>query len=155
MNEGMTMLKKSKLFAAAVAVALLGLTGCAVTKQAQDPSGPIKTVYHINDSAVAMMAMNNVRNQLAASPADQIVVVAHGNGIDFLLEGAADANGNPYNIKVEELQAKKVDFRVCNNTLKSRKIDPRTVLEGAHIVPSGVAEVAGLQAREGYTYLKP
>lgn len=149
------MLRKSKLFAAAVAVVVLGLTGCAATKQAQNPSGPIKTVYHINDSVVAMMAMNNVRNQLVASPTDQIVVVTHGDGIDFLLEAAADANGNPYNIKVEELQAMKVDFRVCNNTLKSRKIDPRTVLEGVRIVPSGVAEVASLQAREGYTYLKP
>lgn len=149
------MLRKSKLFAAAVAVAVLGLTGCVTTKQAQNPPGPIKTVYHINDSVVAMVAMNNVRNQLVASPTDQIVVVTHGNGIDFLLEEAADANGNPYNIKVEELQAMKVDFRVCNNTLKSRNIDPRTVLEGVRIVPSGVAEVASLQAREGYTYIKP
>lgn len=154
MNEGMTMLKKSKLFAAA-AVMALGLTGYAAARQAQDPAEPIKTVYHINDSAVAMMAMNNVRNQLAASPTDQIVVVAHGKGIDFLLEAAEDANGNPYNIKVEALQTKKVDFRICNNTLKSRKIDPKTVLEGIRIVPSGVAEVASLQAREGYTYLKP
>lgn len=149
------MLKKSKLFAAAAAVVVLGLTGYAAAEQVQDPAEPIKTVYHINDSTVAMMAMNNVRNQLASSPTDQIVVVAHGEGIDFLLEAAEDANGNPYNIKVEALQAENVDFRICNNTLKSRKIDPKTVLEGVRIVPSGVAEVARLQAREGYTYLKP
>jgi len=29
------------------------------------------------------------------------------------------------------------------------------VVKGAAIVPSGVAEVAKLQAREGYTYIKP
>jgi hypothetical protein len=39
---------------------------------------------------------------------------------------------------------------VCNNTLTSRKIDPNRVAMEAKIVPSGVAEVARLQAREGF-----
>jgi len=114
-----------------------------------------KAVYHINDSAVAGVAMNNVNNHLNADPNAKITIVTHGKGIDFLLDGAADANGNPYNIKVEELMAKGVDFRVCNNTLVSRKIDAGKVLPGAKIVPSGVAELAKLQAREGYVYVKP
>jgi intracellular sulfur oxidation DsrE/DsrF family protein len=119
------------------------------------PEAPIKSVYHINDSATAMLAMNNINNQLAASPNDQIVVVTHGKGIDFLLQDATDKDGNPYNVKIEALQAKKVDFRVCHNTLKSRKLDASAVVKGANIVTSGVAEVAKLQAREGYTYIKP
>jgi len=53
------------------------------------------------------------------------------------------------------LQAKGVEFRVCNNTLVSRKIDPKKVLPGAKIVPSGVAELAKVQAKEGYVYVKP
>ena len=114
-----------------------------------------KAVYHINDSAVAGVAMNNVKNHLSADTDAKIIVVTHGKGIDFLLDGAADAKGNPYNINVEELQAKGVEFRVCNNTLVSRKIDPKTVLPGAKIVPSGVAELAKVQAREGYVYVKP
>lgn len=114
-----------------------------------------KTVYHINDSTVAGVAMNNVKNQMSADPDAKIIVVAHGKGVDFLLDGAADKNGNPYNIAEEELMAKGVQFRVCNNTLVSRKIDPKTVIPGAKIVPSGVAELAKLQAREGYVYIKP
>ena len=114
-----------------------------------------KTVYHINDSTLAGVAMNNIKNQMSADPDAKIVVVAHGKGIDFLLDGAADKNGNPYNIAEEELMAKGVDFRVCNNTLVSRKIDPKTVIPGAKIVPSGVAELAKLQAKEGYVYIKP
>lgn len=114
-----------------------------------------KTVYHINDSTVAGVAMNNVKNQLSADPDAKIIVVAHGKGVDFLLDGAADKNGNPYNIAEEELMAKGVQFRVCNNTLVSRKIDPKTVIPGAKIVPSGVAELAKLQAKEGYVYIKP
>jgi uncharacterized protein len=128
-------------------VAFLGLSTAALAET--------KVVYHINDSAVAGLAMNNIKNNLAADPTAKIVVVTHGKGIDFLLDGATDAKGNPYNINVEALQAKGVDFRVCNNTLVSRKIDPKTVLPGAHIVPSGVAELAKLQAKEGYVYIKP
>jgi intracellular sulfur oxidation DsrE/DsrF family protein len=70
-------------------------------------------------------------------------------------DGAADAKGNPYNISVEELQAKGIDFRVCNNTLVGRKIDPKKVLPGATIVPSGVAELGKLQSAEGFVYIKP
>jgi len=130
-----------------VLVAFLGLSSAAFAET--------KAVYHINDSAVASVAMNNIKNHLNADPGVKIVVVTHGKGIDFLLDGAADAKGNPYNINVEELQAKGVDFRVCNNTLVSRKIDPKTVLPGANIVPSGVAELAKLQANEGFVYVKP
>lgn len=140
------MLTMSKILVAASMVAVLGVTGCASTSQ--EPP-PIKTVYHINDSTNAMAAMNNIRNQLAASPKDQIVAVTHGKGIDFLLDGATDRDGNPYNVKVDELMAQKVDFRVCNNTLAIRKIEPKTILSGVKIVPSGVAEVAKLQFREG------
>ena len=36
-----------------------------------------------------------------------------------------------------------------------RKIDPKKLLPEAKLVPSGVAEVTKLQAKEGYAYLKP
>ena len=116
---------------------------------------PIKTVYHVNDVANATDAMRNANNHLEADPTAVITFVTHSKGIDFLLEGAADKDGNPYNISVEKLMAKGVTFDVCNNTLVKRKIDPKTVLQGVQIVPSGVAEVAKLQAEEGYVYIKP
>ena len=128
-------------------VAMIGVSSLALAET--------KAVYHINDSSVAGVAMNNVKNHLSADTDAKIVIVTHGKGIDFLLDGAADAKGNPYNISVEELLAKGVEFRVCNNTLVSRKIDPKTVLPGATIVPSGVAELAKLQAKEGFVYVKP
>lgn len=114
-----------------------------------------KVVYHINDSTNATAALNNIRNHLNASPKAKIVVVTHGPGIDFLLEGAKDKNGNPYDIMVQQLADGKVEFRVCNNTLESRKISKQQLLPEATIVPSGVAEVSRLQVQEGYAYLKP
>lgn len=132
---------------AGIVVAMLGLGGCA--------NKPMKTVYHVNDSADAVGAMRNAGNQLEADPTGKIVFVTHSKGIDFLVDGARDKDGNPYNIAVEKLMAKGVQFDVCNNTMVKRKIDPKTMLPGIVVVPSGVAEISKLQAREGYVYLKP
>jgi hypothetical protein len=113
-----------------------------------------KVVYHVNDSANARVAMNNVNNHLNAAPDAKIVVVTHGKGIDFLLNDAKDDKGE-YAPVVSALKAKGVDFRVCTDTLKSRKLDASAVNMEATIVPSGVAEIGKLQAQEGYVYLKP
>ncbi len=116
----------------------------------------IKVVYHLVDGIPqASRAIGNIRNHLAADPTTKIVVVAHGAGIDFLLDGANNANDQSFSSSVSDLVAKGVDFRVCNNTLTARNISPDKVLMEAKVVPAGVAEVARLQAREGYVYLRP
>ena len=113
-------------------------------------------VYHVNTGIeTAAAVLGNVRNHLSADPSVKITVVTHGPGIDFLLEGAKDSKGREFSGMVGELSAKGVQFRVCNNTLQTRNIDPSTVLLEAKIVASGVAEVARLQAKQGYVYLKP
>ena len=61
----------------------------------------------------------------------------------------------PFAGAVSELASKGVEFRVCNNTLVSRKISADKLLLEAKVVPSGVAEVAKLQAKEGFVYLRP
>ncbi|MEW5769042.1 MAG: DsrE family protein [Pseudomonadota bacterium] len=113
-----------------------------------------KVVYHINDASVARVAMRNVENHLNASPDARIVVVTHGKGIDFLLNDAKDDKG-AYAPQVAGLKEKGVEFRVCRNTLKGRKLDDEAVIMEAQVVPSGVAEIGRLQAREGFVYLKP
>ena len=83
------------------------------------------------------------------------MVVTHGLGIDFLLEGAVNQMEQPFAGAVADLAGKGVEFRVCNNTLVSRKIDASKVAMEAKVVPSGVAETARLQAKEGFVYLRP
>jgi intracellular sulfur oxidation DsrE/DsrF family protein len=117
---------------------------------------PVKVVYHLNQgNENASLAMNNIKNHLVADPTAKIVVVTHGKGIDFLLKDAKDAKGSEFSKQVEELSLKGVDFRVCNNTLVGRKIEPTTVISEAKIVPAGVVEISNLQAHEGYVYVKP
>lgn len=114
-----------------------------------------KAVYHINDSQVARGALYNIVNHLSVDPTAKITVVTHGKGIDFLLEGAKDPNGNPYDIQVEELQRKGVIFNVCKKTLETRHISEKDLIADVKLVPSGVAEIARLQAKEGFIYIKP
>lgn len=118
---------------AALLLATAPLSYGAPLAEAAAPSASVqeKVVYHVNDSANAMAALRNIKNHLNAAPDAKIVVVTHSKGIDFLLDGAMDKNGNPYEPNVQALKTKGVDFRVCNNTLKSRKIDSSTVLPEA------------------------
>lgn len=113
-----------------------------------------KVVYHINDASVARLAMRNAENHINASPETKIVVVTYGKGIDFLLNDAKDEKG-AYQNQVAGLRNRGVDFRVCRNTLKGRGLSDSDVIFEAAVVPSGVAEIGRLQAKEGFVYLKP
>ncbi|MDX2219627.1 MAG: DsrE family protein [Burkholderiales bacterium] len=117
---------------------------------------PIKVIYHFDSGLEqATKGLRNIKNHLDVDPKVKIVVVAHAQGVNFLLDGAQNQAGNPYNIPVEELAGRGVEFRVCEITLKSNKIDPKKLLPETKLVPSGVAEVARLQARENFVYIKP
>ena len=116
----------------------------------------IKVVYHLSEGVPqASRAINNIRNHLAADPKTKIVVVTHGLGIDFLIDGATNQMEQPFAGAIGDLASKGVEFRVCNNTLVSRKIAADKLVMEAKVVPSGVAEVAKLQAKEGFVYLRP
>lgn len=120
------------------------------------PGDPVKVVYHMNEGVErAPQAIRNIRNHLTADPKAKIVVVSHAAGINFLMKDAKDSNGNPFEVAVQDLTMKGVEFRVCEITLKSRNIDKKQLIDDIKYVPSGVAEVARLQSQEGYSYLKP
>jgi intracellular sulfur oxidation DsrE/DsrF family protein len=138
-----------KLLALLTFSALLGIANSANAEN-------VKVVYHISEGIPqATRAIGNIRNHLAADPSVKIVVVAHGPGIDFLLENAETTNGQKFSGAIGELASKGVEFLVCNNTLEARKIPKEDVVLEAKIVPSGVAEIATLQAKQKFVYLKP
>ncbi|MEG3619290.1 DsrE family protein [Magnetovibrio sp. PR-2] len=131
--------------------------------------GKQKVVYHINysDANSQAGALRNIQNHINAVGADNLdlKVVLHGAGLTLLLEPDAIANtkmktGNATDAiaaKITGLKGQGVGFHVCANTLKGKKISYENDLYDVgdeDIVPSGVAELAKLQA-EGYTYIKP
>lgn len=145
-------MKKLNSLLASVALALT-LGSPATTAVASEP---VKTVYHMSEGIPqASRGINNIRNHLAADPNAKIVVVTHGLGIDFLLQGATNQMEQPFAPAVADLVSKGVEFRVCNNTLKARKLDADAIIKHAKVIPSGVAEVANLQAKEKFVYLRP
>ena len=144
-----------------IAAAVLGaalLSGCG-TMGAADPKANVaedKVIYHVNNSAQqAVDALRNIGNHLEVNPKARIVVVTHALGVDFLFKEARDKNGNPYNVTVEGLKERGVQFDVCDITLRNRKLTRSQFIPEAQFVPSGVAEITRLQQREGYAYLRP
>lgn len=139
----------ARLLAILSAVFLLASTAA----QAQD-----KVVYHIDDAkAQATKALRNIRNHLDVAPDTKIVVVAHAEGVDFLMEGAKDPK-NPdidYASLVSALKARGVRFEVCEITLRNRKLRKEQFIMDADFTPSGVVRIAQLQYREHYAYVKP
>jgi len=136
---------------AAIAAASVLAAGCAAMGGSQD-----KVVYHINEGlGQASNGLRNIGNHLEVNPNAKIVVVSHAQGVDFLMKGAQDKNGNKYEDLVERLKLRGVQFDVCEITLRNRKLNKGQFIEYATYVPSGVAEVTRLQQREGYAYLRP
>lgn len=133
---------------------LLALAG-AVGARAAEPPAPHHVVYHLDDSSRAIAAIRNLNNHLKAVPGSKLVVVALGAGVDFLLSGAKDDRGNPYEPMVDDLMLAGVEFRACNNTLVARQIERARVLADVSVVESGVAEISRLQLTEHFAYIKP
>jgi intracellular sulfur oxidation DsrE/DsrF family protein len=131
--------------------------------------GKQKVVYHINyDNPKAQAgALRNIQNHINAVGKDNLdlKVVLHGKGLTLLLEpdmakNTKFAKGNAddkVTANIAALKEQGVHFQVCANTLRGKKVNFEQDLydvSKADIVPSGVAELAKLQA-EGYTYIKP
>ena len=143
-------------------VAVLGVIFSQVTDLAAgERYGKQKVVYHINydggpDDKKYRGAMRNIQNHINAVGAEnmEIKVVLHGNGLGLLMTAKENQKVQG---AVTSLKSQNVEFQVCNNTLKGRKIsyenDLFEVFE-EDIIPSGVAELSHLQ-QQGYTYIKP
>lgn len=132
-----------------VAVAVFAAASIAA---AQD-----KVVYHMDGGlAQATKGVRNLRNHLDTDPKAKIVVVAHAEGVDFLMEGAKTTNNNQeFAALVGDLMSRGVTFEICEITLKNRNLKKEQFILGPSFTPSGVVRIANLQAREQYAYIKP
>ena len=157
----------TKLLIATLLISSYWMSGNAI---AGEYYGKQKVVYHINydDPKKQSGALRNIQNHINAVGAENLdlKVVLHGNGLALLLEPDSldklkkfkHANANDkMTAKVTDFKGQGVDFQVCANTVRGRKVDVESDLydvDKADIVPSGVAEVAKLQ-QDGYAYIKP
>lgn len=111
--------------------------------------------YHVNDAeASALATLRNMRNHLDVDPSAKLTLVAHAQGVDFLMTGAKDKNGAAYAGAVSALKARGVNFEICEITLKNRNLSKDQFILEADFTPSGVVRLAKLQ-RQGAAYIKP
>ncbi len=138
--------------------------------QANERYGKQKVVYHINydNPKKQAGALRNIQNHINAVGAENLdlKVVLHGNGLALLLDPDSlaelkkfkHANANEtMSARIDSLKNQGIVFNVCNNTVRGRKVDLENDLydvDKKDVVPSGVAELAHLQAM-GYSYIKP
>ena len=128
----------------------LVLAAASVAAWAQD-----RVVYHIDDTASqGLKGLRNVRNHLDVDTTAKITVVAHANGVDFLMEGAKDEKAGEFAPLVSALKNRGVQFQVCEITLKNRNLKKEQFIQEVDFTPSGVVRIAKLQ-KEGAAYIKP
>lgn len=136
-----------------IGLLLVGLLITASTARSAEPWD--KVVFHVDEMRNARWALMLARSYLDDVPGARIVFVAYGPGVDFLLDGAADIHEDPYDYAVLRLAQLGVGFHVCNATLTARGIAASDLLDVVRVVPSGISEIARLQVKEGFAYLKP
>lgn len=144
---------KSFLHSLLIVSSIVGVSSAHA--QSATVTDPIKAVYHVNEADKVWPALRNIQNHLRDDATTRIVLVANGGGIEFLLKDATDKQGTPFQPTLAELAAKGVVFKVCRNTLTSRKLTDDAVAVEATVIQAAVAEIARLQIREGFAYLKP
>ncbi len=148
------MITRNRLARSCLLVALL--IGLLTPVYAEKPGNTWdKVVFHLDEARTARWALMLARSYLDDVPTAKIVFVTYGPGVDFLLRDAKDHRDDPYDYAVLRLIERGVDFRVCNATLLARQIGKADLLEEVKIVPSGISEIARLQVKEGFAYLKP
>jgi len=107
--------------------------------------------HHSNDDpTLHTRVCNNIENLLddETVEADQVVLVANSGGLGLLTADSA------HRTRIAALADRGVRFVQCRNTLVGTDTAEGDLLDGVEVVPSGVGELARLQAA-GYAYLRP
>ncbi len=100
------------------------------------------------DTNVHKMLVRQLGNVLAAAPNSKIEVVCHGPGIAMLTTRQTIVHA-----KVSELKGKGIDFVVCENTLKEKKVTKEEIIPEAAFVKAGIIEIVKKQ-EEGWSYIR-
>jgi intracellular sulfur oxidation DsrE/DsrF family protein len=114
----------------------------------------MKAVFHVSspDPHDHHHAMVNVLNLLAddtvSVAGDEVALVTNGGAIRMFVESAAE-----HAEMVARIEEAGVALSACGNALRGQGVPAEDLLPGVEVVPSGVGELARLQAA-GYGYIK-
>lgn len=101
------------------------------------------------DTLVWRGLMNNLKHlQAGWGDSAQILVVAHGPGIDLLRKEQTTQQNH-----IATFNKLGIQFLACENTMAERKISKESILKEAGFVKMGIGEIVRLQ-EAGWSYIK-
>lgn len=124
----------------------------SVNSFAQNKPKDHKIVFQFtnaNDTLQQKAFVKQLENITAHWPNAKYEVVVYNQGVELVMK-----NNTKYQARLQTLKAKGVNFVVCENTLKNRKISKDAfpeILVG--FVPAGIAEIVEKQ-EEGWSYIR-
>lgn len=136
-------------------LAVTGLIGLMLSSPVQSSDLEMPgVVFHLDSETSMNRMLAQVARHHSFNPDIETRVVLIGNGVKPALEGAEDANGGQYSAQMEQLMASGIRIFACEATLNYYNLTEDDLAFGVETVPSGVAAVGRLQAREGWGYIK-
>jgi intracellular sulfur oxidation DsrE/DsrF family protein len=152
---GVTMHRRSLLWAIVSAVG--GAFAASRAKAATEvpPAGKLKVVYHLNDLDKVNFVLGNIQNHFdgVGGPDNvTIALVIHGQA----LKAFHTASANPdVTRRVGQFSKAGLEMAACGNTMKSQHVTVNELLPGfVAAEKGGVVRIAELQS-QGYLYLRP
>jgi intracellular sulfur oxidation DsrE/DsrF family protein len=124
----------------------------SVNSFAQNKPKDHKIVFQFtnaNDTLQQKAFVRQLENITEHWPNAKYEVVVYNQGVELVMK-----NNTKYQARLQTLKAKGVNFVVCENTLKNRKISKEAfpeILVG--FVPAGIAEIVEKQ-EEGWSYIR-
>lgn len=124
----------------------------SVNSFAQSKAKDHKIVFQFtnaNDTLQQKAFVRQLENITAHWPNAKYEVVVYNQGVELVMK-----NNTKYQARLQTLKSKGVNFVVCENTLKNRKISKEAfpeILVG--FVPAGIAEIVEKQ-EEGWSYIR-
>lgn len=124
----------------------------SVNSFAQNKPKDHKIVFQFtnaNDTLQQKAFVRQLENITEHWPNAKYEVVVYNQGVELVMK-----NNTKYQARLQTLKAKGVNFVVCENTLKNRKISKDAfpeILVG--FVPAGIAEIVEKQ-EEGWSYIR-
>ena len=101
----------------------------------------MKALFHIDERHKWPLLSMNVKNILQASPNMEVAVVINSEAVELFIKSTVKLEPN-------------VKYYICENSLVTRNLNPRELLQGTELTKSGVYQIVFLQ-NQGFAYIKP
>jgi intracellular sulfur oxidation DsrE/DsrF family protein len=111
-----------------------------------------QAVFHLNEDDIGkvIMTLTNIENLIddLGRTNVEVILVTNGNGVKAFTRGSTIAQ------RVEKLRKLGVTFKICANSIASRGMVKKDLLDEVDIVGSGIGEIVRRQI-DGWAYIKP